>query len=119
MLQRPPPVMSSFFPTVAFFSSNKTDLPRSAALPAAYQNDVVLLFSRRHDEYIARHLIFVLRRVIVGNMNLPSKTFQRHGKWIEKPFLTHVPVCACGNKYIKTRPNQTQCIKCIYKADQR
>lgn len=55
----------------------------------------------------------------MATMNLPSKTFQRHGKWIEKPFLTHVPVCACGNKYIKTRPNQTQCIKCIYKADER
>lgn len=53
------------------------------------------------------------------SMNLPSKTFQRNGKWVEKPFLTHVPVCACGNKYIKTRPHQTKCIKCIYKAEER
>ncbi len=52
-------------------------------------------------------------------MNLPSKTFQKHGKWVEKPFLTHIPVCACGNKYIKTRENQTKCIKCIYKAEER
>jgi len=64
-------------------------------------------------------LIFVPGRGIVERMNLPSKTFQRHGKWIEKPFLTHVPVCACGNKYIKTREKQTQCIKCIYKAAER
>ncbi len=49
-------------------------------------------------------------------MNLPSKTFQRNGKWVEKPFLTEVPVCVCGNKYIKTRNGQTECIKCIYKA---
>ena len=49
------------------------------------------------------------------SMSFPSKTFQRNGKWVEKPFLTDVPVCACGNKYIKTRKGQTQCIKCIYR----
>jgi len=49
-------------------------------------------------------------------MNLPSKTFQQNGRWIEKPNTTKVDVCACKNKYIKTRKNQEQCIKCIYKS---
>jgi hypothetical protein len=34
---------------------------------------------------------------------------------VEKPSTTKVALCACKNKYIKTRENQTQCIKCIYK----
>ncbi|MEK7133704.1 MAG: hypothetical protein AAB804_01375 [Patescibacteria group bacterium] len=48
-------------------------------------------------------------------MNTPTKTFQRNGRWVEKPNTTKVAICACKNKYIKTRDNQTQCIACIYK----
>ena len=48
-------------------------------------------------------------------LNFPSKTYQKNGKWIEKPDLTKVAICACKNRYIKTRENQTMCIKCIYK----
>ncbi len=48
-------------------------------------------------------------------MNLPSKTFNKNGKWIEKPLKSTALVCACGNKYIKTRRLQKECITCIYK----
>lgn len=47
-------------------------------------------------------------------MKPATKTFQRNGKWVEKPPHAAIPVCECGNKYIKTRPNQTHCIRCIY-----
>jgi hypothetical protein len=57
-----------------------------------------------------------LERAALIPMNLPSKTFQKNGKWIEKP-LKSVPLeCRCGNKYIKTRRMQKECITCIYKA---
>ena len=35
------------------------------------------------------------------------------GKWTPQPLRTHFIVCACGNKYIKTRKGQTRCIWCI------
>ena len=41
-----------------------------------------------------------------------AKTFQRDGRWIEKPYTTAVLLCACGNKYIKTREPQSACLKC-------
>ena len=44
---------------------------------------------------------------------LPRKTFQEAGKWIEKPTKTFILMCACGVKYIKTRKDQTTCIKCF------
>ena len=40
------------------------------------------------------------------------KTFQKDGKWVNKPFRTEILVCACGSKYIKTRLGQTGCIRC-------
>lgn len=43
-----------------------------------------------------------------------SKTFNQAGKWVEKPRLSHILVCSCGNKYIKTRLNQKLCVKCMY-----
>ncbi|MDO8564379.1 MAG: hypothetical protein Q7R88_00080 [bacterium] len=43
------------------------------------------------------------------------KTFQHNGKWTEKATPTVVLLCACGNKYIKTRLEQTVCIRCIAK----
>lgn len=36
----------------------------------------------------------------------------KNGKWIDNPKATTVLVCECGEKYIKTRPNQTQCLRC-------
>ncbi|MFO0719046.1 MAG: hypothetical protein U0522_03400 [Candidatus Paceibacterota bacterium] len=44
---------------------------------------------------------------------LSKKTFQSAGKWIEKPRVSEILVCACGNKYIKTRKNQTVCVRCM------
>ncbi|GEM_PF-1788230 len=46
-------------------------------------------------------------------MNFPSKTYQKNGRWVEKPSTTVVSLCICKNKYIKTRENQTQCLRCI------
>jgi hypothetical protein len=42
-----------------------------------------------------------------------SKTFQQNGKWIERPGLSNIVVCGCGNKYLKTRKNQTECLSCM------
>ena len=36
------------------------------------------------------------------------------GKWIFKPLKSTVVVCVCGNKYIVTRKNQTECVNCSY-----
>jgi hypothetical protein len=48
-----------------------------------------------------------------------TKTFQKFGKWVEKPLRTEISVCVCGYKYVKTRKNQTTCIKCMLKAEQQ
>jgi len=42
-----------------------------------------------------------------------TRTFQKDGKWIEKPSVTEVVICACGEKYIKTRRGQAECLKCM------
>jgi hypothetical protein len=44
---------------------------------------------------------------------ISTRTFQKDGKWVEKTHKTVVVVCACGNKYIKTRDKQTKCLRCI------
>ena len=41
-----------------------------------------------------------------------SKNFFKKGKWIENPNTVMVVKCACGGKYIKTRPQQTSCLRC-------
>jgi len=46
-------------------------------------------------------------------MNTPVNTFQWRGKFVAKPEREKAPVCACGNKYLKTRKNQTECLRCI------
>lgn len=43
----------------------------------------------------------------------PHKTFQQDGHWIEKPNKTQIFICTCGNRYLKTRPKQEQCLRCI------
>ncbi|MEK7115334.1 MAG: hypothetical protein AAB471_00560 [Patescibacteria group bacterium] len=50
--------------------------------------------------------------VKIKPMNTVSKTFQKDGKWTEKPTKTEILVCVCGNKYIKTRDGQISCLKC-------
>lgn len=50
-------------------------------------------------------------------MKVQSKrTFQKNGKWVERPFRTEILVCAnCGNKYIKSRDIQLVCVQCMAK----
>lgn len=43
----------------------------------------------------------------------PHKTFQQDGHWIEKPNKTQIFICLCGNRYLKTRPKQESCLRCI------
>ena len=45
-----------------------------------------------------------------------KKTFQNTvGKWVEKKTRTEILLCICGGKYIKSRKDQTVCIRCIYR----
>lgn len=46
----------------------------------------------------------------------PHKTFQQDGHWIEKPSKTQIFICVCGNRYLKTRPKQEKCLRCISSA---
>src|SRR3954462_8587241 len=43
----------------------------------------------------------------------PTKTFQQDGHWIEKTDKTPILVCECGNRYLKTRPGQKLCLRCL------
>jgi len=43
----------------------------------------------------------------------PGKTFHKDGHWIENPNKAAVLMCACGNRYLKTRDRQTKCLRCI------
>lgn len=43
----------------------------------------------------------------------PTKTFQQDGHWVVKIKKTPIYSCACGNKYLKTRPHQTRCLRCL------
>lgn len=42
-----------------------------------------------------------------------AKTFMKYGKWIDNPSAPAVLICACGGKYIKTRPRQAECLRCF------
>lgn len=43
-----------------------------------------------------------------------AKTFNKNGKWIERPGKMTIHVCSkCDNKYLKTRRNQKLCLPCI------
>ncbi len=45
---------------------------------------------------------------------LPVRPFQNtKGKWVEKVTKSTVLLCVCGNKYLKTRPQQTTCVPCL------
>ena len=43
----------------------------------------------------------------------PTKTFQKNGHWVEKKSVTPIVLCECGNRYLKTRPNQKVCLRCM------
>lgn len=43
----------------------------------------------------------------------PTKTFQQDGHWIEKTDKTPIVICECGNRYLKTRPGQKVCLRCL------
>jgi hypothetical protein len=42
-----------------------------------------------------------------------AKTFFKDGKWIDNPHTVAVVRCICGNKYIKTRDAQRECLRCM------
>ena len=42
-----------------------------------------------------------------------SKNFMKDGKWIDNPNAPAVVLCKCGNKYIKTREGQLECLRCL------
>jgi len=42
-----------------------------------------------------------------------EKLIHTWGKWVERPRRTETLVCACGNRYIKTRKNQKECVPCM------
>ncbi len=44
------------------------------------------------------------------------QTFHKRGVWVERPRISPIVTCACGNKYIVARKNQTSCVRCIAKA---
>jgi hypothetical protein len=53
--------------------------------------------------------------IILGNKHKgPPKQYQQDGHWIVKPGKTQVLLCTCGNRYIKTRPGQTECVRCMF-----
>jgi hypothetical protein len=39
----------------------------------------------------------------------------KNGKWIDNPNAPAIVVCECKERYIKTRPNQTHCLRCTAK----
>lgn len=45
----------------------------------------------------------------------PLKPSHVYGKWIYKTTASHIFVCECGNKYLKTRTAQTTCVRCMLK----
>ena len=44
---------------------------------------------------------------------LPMAKHSQRGKYVYKPLVSVVVICACGNKYVATRTNQKTCIRCI------
>ncbi len=46
---------------------------------------------------------------------IKKRNFLKDGKWITNPQETKILLCVCGEKYLKTRPGQTMCVRCMYK----
>jgi len=45
--------------------------------------------------------------------------FTQRGKWVEKPRRCEILICICGGKYLKTRPGQINCLKCVFDLDEK
>jgi len=56
----------------------------------------------------------IKKPIHIPKLKGPPKQFQQDGHWIVKPGKTQVLVCTCGNRYIKTRPGQAVCIRCLF-----
>jgi hypothetical protein len=53
----------------------------------------------------------------IKNKEQQKKTFPGSGIWVEKPRRSEVLVCpTCKGKYIKTRPKQEMCVRCMMHA---
>lgn len=37
------------------------------------------------------------------------------GSWTERPRRSDIVLCACGNRYIKTRKGQSVCVQCLFR----
>jgi len=65
------------------------------------------------------------RLLLLNNMKkkINSKQKKRkpiqQGQWVVKPLQSTILTCTCGNKYIATRENQTECIRCAYSEVER
>lgn len=46
-----------------------------------------------------------------------KKTVPQPGQYVYRPLKCAVLSCACGDKYIKTRKNQTRCLRCIIEGE--
>ena len=58
----------------------------------------------------------ILKKKILKVVEKPKeeeKLIHTWGKWVERPRRTETLVCACGNRYIKTRKNQKECVQCM------
>jgi hypothetical protein len=44
-----------------------------------------------------------------------QKTKVKHvwGQFVERPRRAEIFICSCGNKYLRTRKNQTVCLRCL------
>lgn len=58
----------------------------------------------------------ILKKKLTKMVKAPKeaqKLIHTWGKWVERPRRTETLVCACGNRYIKTRKNQKECLQCM------
>lgn len=70
--------------------------------------------TRRHFSYMAAQKP-QQKPQISKKIQAPTKTFQQDGHWVVKPRKTPILMCDCGNRYLKTRPGQTMCLRCAFK----
>lgn len=42
-----------------------------------------------------------------------DKPVHAYTTWVFKTTKSQIYVCECGNKYLKTRKNQTKCLECM------
>ena len=44
-----------------------------------------------------------------------DKPVHSYGLWTPKKTVSPIYTCICGNKYLKTRPRQATCVRCMQK----